>query len=145
MSYEIAGAPGLLDEVTPTLADGPLPKESRPSGVLVSPTCSTNEQAALGGMTFYEFFAGAGMVRLGLGPDWTCLLANDNNVEKATSYARNFNVHALKIDDVACLTAADLPGRAALGWGSFPCQELSLAGTRAGLEGEHSATFWDGA
>ena len=95
------------------------------------------------GMTFYEFFAGAGMVRLGLGPDWTCLLANDNDVEKATSYARNFTVHALKIDDVACLTAADLPGRADLGWGSFPCQELSLAGGRAGLEGERSATFWD--
>ena len=94
-------------------------------------------------MTYYEFFAGAGMVRLGLGPDWTCLLANDNDVEKATSYARNFSVHALKIDDVACLTAADLPSRADLGWGSFPCQELSLAGTRAGLEGERSATFWD--
>ena len=99
--------------------------------------------ATAAGMTFYEFFAGAGMVRLGLGPDWTCLLANDNDVDKATSYARNFTVHALKIDDVACLTAADLPGRADLGWGSFPCQELSLAGGRAGLEGERSATFWD--
>ena len=99
--------------------------------------------ATAAGMTFYEFFAGAGMVRLGLGPDWTCLLANDNDVGKATSYARNFTVHALKIDDVACLTAADLPGRADLGWGSFPCQELSLAGGRAGLEGERSATFWD--
>ena len=95
------------------------------------------------GKTFYEFFAGAGMVRLGLGTDWTCLLANDNDVEKATSYARKSTVRALKIDDVACLTAADLPGRADLGWGSFPCQELSLAGGRAGLEGERSATFWD--
>ena len=94
-------------------------------------------------MTFYEFFCGAGMVRLGLGLDWTCLLANDNDVDKATSYARNFTVHALKIDDVACLTAADLPGRADLGWSSFPCQELSLAGGRTGLEGERSATFWD--
>ena len=95
------------------------------------------------GMTFYEFFAGAGLVRLGLGLDWQCLLANDNDVGKATSYARNFTVHALRIDDVACLTASDLPGRADLGWGSFPCQELSLAGSRAGLEGERSATFWD--
>jgi DNA (cytosine-5)-methyltransferase 1 len=95
------------------------------------------------GMTFYEFFAGAGLVRLGLGLDWQCLLANDNDVGKATSYARNFTVHALRIDDVACLTASDLPGHADLGWGSFPCQELSLAGSRAGLEGERSATFWD--
>ena len=95
------------------------------------------------GMTFYEFFAGAGLVRLGLGPDWTCLLANDNDVGKATSYARNFTVHALKIDDVACLTAADLPGHADLAWSSFPCKDISLAGGRAGLEGERSATFWD--
>ena len=131
-------------EAPPALADGPLPKESRPLGASVSPACSTLEgQAAPGGMTYYEFFAGAGMVRLGLGPDWTCLLANDNDVEKATSYARNFSVHDLKIDDVGHLTAADLPGRADLGWGSFPCKELSLAGGRAGLEGERSATFWD--
>ena len=67
------------------------------------------------GMTFYEFFAGAGMVRLGLGLDWTCLLANDNDVDKAISYARNFTAHVLKIDDVACIrTAADLPGRCRL-------------------------------
>ena len=95
------------------------------------------------GMTFYEFFAGAGMVRLGLGPDWTCLLANDNDVDKATSYARNFTVHALKIDDVACLTAADLPGRADLAWSKLSLPGMSLAGGRAGLEGERSATFWD--
>ena len=99
-------------------------------------------QATPGGITYYEFFAGAGMVRLGLGPDWTCLLANDNDVEKATSYARNFSVHALKIDDVACLTAADLPGHADLAWSSFPCQDLSLAGGRAGLGGARSGTFW---
>ena len=91
---------------------------------------------------FYEFFAGAGMVRLGLGPNWTCLLANDNDVDKATSYARNFSVRDLKIDDVACLTAADLPGHADLAWSSFPCQDLSLAGGRAGLDGSRSATFW---
>jgi hypothetical protein len=58
-------------EAPPALVDGPLSKESRPSEAPVSPACSTldNGQAALGGMTFYEFFAGAGMVRLGLGPD----------------------------------------------------------------------------
>ena len=143
----LAEDPELLDETAkapPALADGPLPKESRPLGASVSPACSTldNGHAALGGMTFYEFFAGAGMVRLGLGPDWTCLLANDNDVDKAASYARNFSVHDLKIDDVACLTAADLPGHADLAWSSFPCQDLSLAGGRAGLGGARSGTFW---
>lgn len=27
--------------------------------------------------TFYEFFAGSGMVRAGLGASWRCLFAND--------------------------------------------------------------------
>jgi hypothetical protein len=28
-------------------------------------------------LTFYEFFAGGGMARLGLGAPWTCAFAND--------------------------------------------------------------------
>ena len=93
------------------------------------------------GMTFYEFFAGAGMVRLGLGPDWTCLLANDNDVDKAMSYARNFTVHALKIDDVACLPRTSPAAQISLGAAS-PARTSPLP-ARAGLEGERSATFWD--
>jgi hypothetical protein len=33
--------------------------------------------------TFYEFFAGSGMVRAGLGGSWTCLFANDCDEKKA--------------------------------------------------------------
>jgi len=29
------------------------------------------------GPNYYEFFAGGGMARAGLGPGWRCLLAND--------------------------------------------------------------------
>jgi site-specific DNA-cytosine methylase len=32
--------------------------------------------------SFYEFFAGGGMVRAGLGPMWTCLFANDFDHKK---------------------------------------------------------------
>jgi DNA (cytosine-5)-methyltransferase 1 len=32
--------------------------------------------------TFYEFFAGSGMVRAGLGSSWTCLFANDFDGKK---------------------------------------------------------------
>ncbi len=39
---------------------------------------------------FYEFFAGRGMVRAGLGPGWSCLFANDIDPKKAASYARNW-------------------------------------------------------
>ena len=32
---------------------------------------------------FYEFFAGGGMARAGLGQDWQCLFANDFDARKA--------------------------------------------------------------
>ena len=40
------------------------------------------------------------------------------------------------------LTLADLPGVADLAWASPPCQDLSLAGDRAGLDGVRSSSFW---
>ncbi len=82
---------------------------------------------------FYEFFAGGGMARLGLGAGWTCLLANDNDAKKAAAYLDNFGGAHFDGRDVYDLTAADLPGRADMAWASFPCQDLSLAGSRAGL------------
>lgn len=92
--------------------------------------------------SFYEFFAGGGMARAGLGPEWECLLANDFDAKKGASYAANWGADDLRVGDVAALTTADLPGRADLAWASFPCQDLSLAGAGAGLKGERSGTFW---
>ena len=91
---------------------------------------------------YYEFFAGAGMVRAGLGPAWTCMFANDIDPKKAASYIENWGGHDFKLADVARLTAHDLPGEADLAWASFPCQDLSLAGSGAGLQGTRSGTFW---
>lgn len=91
---------------------------------------------------FYEFFAGGGMVRAGLGPNWSCLFANDIDPIKGASYERNWGAAGLHIADVASLTAKDLPGTADLAWASFPCQDLSLAGSGGGLQGERSGTFW---
>ena len=76
------------------------------------------------------------MARSGLGPHWTNLLANDNNYDKAWSYARNFGRAGLTIADIADLTTADLPGRADLAHGSPPCVGASLAGGRKGLGDE---------
>jgi|GEM_PF-1262743 len=39
---------------------------------------------------FYEFFAGGGMARLGLGASWECLFANDFDAKKVAAYRRNF-------------------------------------------------------
>jgi DNA (cytosine-5)-methyltransferase 1 len=91
---------------------------------------------------FYEFFAGGGMARAGLGDSWECVFANDIDLKKRASYAANWGAEHLKPGSVAALTPADLPGRAALAWASFPCQDLSLAGDYAGLKGERSGTFW---
>lgn len=92
---------------------------------------------------YYEFFAGGGMARLGLGARWRCLMANDFCAKKARSYRENFPPAGEFIQgDVAALRTADLPGRATLAWASFPCQDLSLAGLRGGLKGKRSGTFW---
>ena len=92
--------------------------------------------------SFYEFFAGGGMARAGLGKGWECLLANDIDGKKGASYAANWGDDHLKIEDVGRLKTADPPGIADLAWASFPCQDLSLAGDYAGLKGERSGTFW---
>ena len=96
----------------------------------------------MGGPTFYEFFAGGGMARAGLGPRWRCLFANDFDAAKARAYAQNWGDADFRLEDIHKLTAADLPGRADLVWASFPCQDLSLAGAGRGLEGARSGAFF---
>lgn len=92
--------------------------------------------------TFYEFFAGGGMARAGLGEGWQCLFANDFDEKKAASYVANWGSEDMIREDVAKLTSEMLPGQADLAWASFPCQDLSLAGAGAGLKGDRSGTFW---
>ena len=65
---------------------------------------------------FYEFFAGGGMARAGLGADWACAFANDFDAAKAAAYRQNWGGDDLAVGDVGALTAADLPGRADLAW-----------------------------
>ena len=64
-------------------------------------------------------------------------------MQKAAAYRAYFGrCEELKEDDVANLTTRDLPGAPDLIWGSFPCQDLSLAGNGGcGLAGERSGTF----
>jgi DNA (cytosine-5)-methyltransferase 1 len=98
-------------------------------------------------LTWFEFFAGGGMARLGLGKRWHCAFANEWCEKKAAAYASRFGTgdpvtcKELRVRDVATLTPADLPGKPDLAWASFPCQDLSLAGTGAGLGGPRSGTF----
>jgi DNA (cytosine-5)-methyltransferase 1 len=93
-------------------------------------------------LKFYEFFAGGGMARAGLGTRWECLFANDFDARKAETYRRNWNPANLLLKDIHNVSASDIPGIADLAWASFPCQDLSLAGGGAGLKGERSGTFY---
>lgn len=92
--------------------------------------------------TFHEFFAGGGMARLGLGAGWDCVFANDFDPLKAGAYRANFGGGHFAEGDIWKLEAADLPGRPDLAWASSPCQDLSLAGRRGGLDGGRSSAFW---
>lgn len=82
------------------------------------------------------------MARAGLGGEWLCTFANDISEKKAESYRANWGDDHLTVANVFDLQASSLPGAADLAWGSFPCQDLSLAGNGQGLEGERSGAFW---
>ncbi|WP_436398280.1 DNA cytosine methyltransferase [Roseobacter sp. S98] len=92
--------------------------------------------------SFFEFFAGGGMVRAGLGAGWDCLFANDFDRKKGVTYSKNWGDESLLVADIRNLSSEDFPGSPDLVWGSFPCQDLSLAGAGAGLQGDRSGTFW---
>jgi DNA (cytosine-5)-methyltransferase 1 len=70
--------------------------------------------------TFYEFFAGGGMARLGLSERWRCSFANDIDPAKGHVYAANFGSDVQRVCDVASVTTRDLPGRADCAWMSPP-------------------------
>lgn len=92
--------------------------------------------------TFYEFFAGGGMARAGLGKGWNCLFANDFDKKKGETYQNNWGEGQIRVGDIRDIELDDMPAAPDLVWGSFPCQDLSLAGGGAGLKGDRSGTFW---
>ncbi|WP_336749062.1 DNA cytosine methyltransferase [Pantoea vagans] len=83
--------------------------------------------------SFYEFFAGGGMARAGLGKQWRCLFANDMDPIKTANYIENWGDEHFDGRDVRAVNPDDLTGHADLAWASFPCQDLSLAGNGLGI------------
>lgn len=84
-------------------------------------------------LKYYEFFAGVGMARSGLGSGWQCLFANDCDRLKQSSYSDNWAGEHFDDRDVGLVHSDDLKGFADLAWASFPCQDLSQAGSKAGI------------
>ncbi len=96
--------------------------------------------------TFSEFFAGIGLVRLGLeASGWECQYANDNDPKKAEQYQTQFgeeeHFHLGDVRDTDAV-AARMGNATFLATASFPCIDLSLAGHWRGLSGEHSSAFF---
>jgi DNA (cytosine-5)-methyltransferase 1 len=93
---------------------------------------------------FLEFFAGIGLVRLGLeAAGWRPVWANDIDQQKRDMYNTHFGDAAnhFELGDIHWLDAGEIPD-ADLATASFPCTDLSLAGGRRGLDGEHSSAFF---
>lgn len=99
-----------------------------------------------GSKTFLEFFAGVGLVHLGLkGTGWECAYANDISEKKEEMYRDEFPAATyFHREDIWNTDAvlSHIEGRAALATASFPCIDLSLAGQMRGLEGKHSGTLF---
>jgi len=110
--------------------------------------------------TFGSLFTGVGGFDLGLErAGWTCAFQCEIDPFCQRVVARHWpgverwdDVRGVSVasPDWNCKTASDQPslgrdadGRLDLLCGGFPCQDLSVAGKRAGLAGERSGLFWE--
>lgn len=96
-------------------------------------------------LTVAEYFAGIGLVRMGLQPyGWQVIFANDISKKKFEMYKAFFpdaDVHYL-VGDVFKIEPHTVPSTT-LATCSFPCIDLSLAGNMQGMvNGSHSSAFW---
>jgi DNA (cytosine-5)-methyltransferase 1 len=92
--------------------------------------------------TVAEFFAGIGLMRVALERQgWAIHFANDHDPRKHEMYRGRFPEQDFSLADIHSLGAADIPS-VTLATASFPCNDLSLAGARAGLGGKQSSAFW---
>jgi len=93
--------------------------------------------------TVAEFFAGIGLMRLGLeNAGWRVAFANDIDEDKRQMYVDHFgDTGEFLVDDIHKLKSSKVP-TVSLATASFPCNDLSLAGARHGLAGAQSSAFW---
>jgi DNA (cytosine-5)-methyltransferase 1 len=95
-------------------------------------------------LTCAEYFAGIGLVRLGLEQaGWSIVFSNDWSHSKYEMYSAHFknSDKYYSVQDIFSICPSDIPNTL-LATASFPCIDLSLAGNLKGLDGEHSSAFW---
>lgn len=119
----------------PTELPTEMPTQSLPCPTPVAPPTTAGPSCA-------EFFAGIGLVRLGLeSAGWSVAFANDIDKQKREMYGHHFGADHADPSDVHELDPGAVP-TVDLATASFPCTDLSLAGGRLGLGGSHSSAFW---
>ena len=70
------------------------------------------------------------------------LVVNDISETEAAVYEANFGCEHFELGDIKDVNGRDLPF-AHLSWASFPCQDLSLAGSLGGIHASRSGLVWE--
>lgn len=91
--------------------------------------------------TCLDFFAGSGLVSEGLKDYFQTVWANDICEKKARVFCANHDKNIFHLGSIEKVKGDELPP-ALLSWGSFPCQDLSLAGNMGGLSSSRSGMVW---
>src|SRR5690349_1863548 len=82
------------------------------------PTMPMQDSATV--FTALDFFAGSGLVRLALEPEFKTLWANDNCPKKRAVYIANHPADEFHLGFIEEVRGSSLPS-ADLAWASFPC------------------------
>ena len=91
--------------------------------------------------TCLDFFAGSGLVAEGLKDFFQTVWANDVCEKKARVFCANHDKEIFHLGSIENICGKNVPN-ALLSWGSFPCQDLSLAGNMGGLSSSRSGLVW---
>ncbi len=95
-------------------------------------------------MKVCSLFSGIGGFELGMlnaHLDIDIVFASEKNKHAASIYKNHFGDDVL-YGDITKINASDVPDHDLL-CGGFPCQDVSIAGKRAGLAGERTGLFFD--
>ncbi|MCD4828666.1 MAG: DNA cytosine methyltransferase [Candidatus Cloacimonetes bacterium] len=92
--------------------------------------------------TFLDFFAGSGLVSEGLRDYFRPIWANDISRKKVDIYLSNHDTDIFILGSIRNIHGSVVP-EAMLSWGSFPCQDISLAGKQNGLASARSGLVWE--
>ena len=110
-------------------------------GLRADPLSLKREATRAGKFTCLDFFAGSGLVSAAMAKQFKTVWANDISEKKALVFNANIGSHILDVRPIEEVNGAQLP-TVDLSWGSFPCQDLSLAGDMNGLYASRSGLFW---